>query len=110
MDLTNIKILLGKKDDKSEDDVLSVLLTHSIQLINVYLGVTNIPQPLEFIAEQITVKKYNKLGSEGIVTEKLDVISNTYSVDDLEEYKSILDMYKDTMLPQKKTTNKLETL
>ena len=110
MDLTNIKILLGKKDDNSEDDVLSVLLTHSIQLVNTYLGVTEIPQSLGFIAEQITIKKYNKLGSEGIKTEKLDVISNTYSINDLAEYKSILDMYKDTELPQKKTTNKLETL
>lgn len=110
MDLANIKILLGKKEDDSEDDVLAILLTHSVHLINAYLGVTELPHTLEFIAEQITVKKYNKLGSEGIVTEKLDVISNTYSVDDLEEYKSILDMYKDTMLPQKKTTNKLETL
>lgn len=110
MDLINIKILLGKKDDNSEDDVLSVLLTHSIQLINLYLGVTSLPQPLEFVAEQITIKKYNKLGSEGITTENLGGISNSYSLDDLDEYKSILDMYKDTELPQKKTTNKLETL
>ena len=110
MDLINIKILLGKKDDNSEDDVLSVLLTHSIQLINLYLGVTSLPQPLEFVAEQITIKKYNKLGSEGITTENLGGISNSYSLDDLDEYKSILDMYKDTELPQQKTTNKLETL
>ena len=110
MDLINIKILLGKKDDNSEDDVLSVLLTHSIQLINLYLGVTSLPQPLEFVAEQITIKKYNKLGSEGITTENLGGISNSYSLDDLDEYKSILDMYKDTELPQKKTTNKLEKL
>lgn len=110
MDLTNIKILLGKKNDNSEDEVLAILLTHSIQLVNAYLGVAEIPQSLQFIAEQITIKKYNKLGSEGIKTEKLDVISNTYSINDLTEYKSILDMYKDTELPQKKTTNKLETL
>ena len=44
MDLTNIKILLGKKDDKSEDEVLAILLTHSIQLVNAYLGVAEIPQ------------------------------------------------------------------
>lgn len=110
MDLTNIKILLGKKDDNSEDELLSVLLTHAIQLVNAYLGVAEIPQELQFIAEQITIKKYNKLGSEGIRIEKLDVISNTYSTNDLYEYRSILNAYKNTVLPHKTTTNKLETL
>lgn len=109
MDLNNIKILL-EIDDDSQDPILTVLLTHSVQLINVYLNVSDLPRALEFIAEEITVKKYNKLGSEGVITEKLDVITNTYSLDDLAEYKNILDVYKSTQVEAAPTTRKLRTL
>lgn len=109
MDLNNVKILL-EINDSSQDSILTVLLTHSIQLINLYLNTTEIPRELEFIAEQITIKKYNRLGSEGVITEKLDVISNTYSLDDLAEYKGVLDMYKSTHLPPSHTTGRLRIL
>ena len=94
MTLDYIKILLGLEDDDSQDEVLTVLLTNAVSTINVYLGVTELPQELGFIAEQLAVIKFNKLGSEGIQTEKIDVLSTTYQADELASFKAILDSYK----------------
>ena len=93
MTLDNIKILLGLEDD-SQDIILAILLTNAVSTINVYLGVTELPQELNFVAEQLAVIKFNKLGSEGIQTEKIDVLSTTYQSDELASFKAILDTYK----------------
>ena len=93
MTLDNIKILLGLENDE-KDEVLTVLLTNAVSTINVYLGVTELPQELNFVAEQLAIIKFNKLGSEGIQTEKIDVLSTTYQADELASFKAILDTYK----------------
>lgn len=93
MTLDNIKILLGLEDD-SQDIILAILLTNAVSTINVYLGVNELPQELSFVAEQLAVIKFNKLGSEGIQTEKIDVLSTTYQADELASFKTILDSYK----------------
>lgn len=93
MTLDNIKILLGIEDN-SQDIILTILLSNAVSTINVYLGVTELPQELNFVAEQLAVIKFNKLGSEGIQTEKIDVLSTTYQADELASFKAVLDIYK----------------
>ena len=95
MDLERIKVILGLVDDESKDTLLTVLLENAINTIVVYLGVDTFPAPLNFIAEELTVSRYRKIGSEGISTEKIDEISTTYSVNDLARYKDVLNLYKD---------------
>lgn len=95
MDLERIKVILGLVDDESKDTLLTVLLENAINTIVVYLGVDTFPAPLNFIAEELTVSRYRKIGAEGISTEKIDEISTTYSVNDLARYKDVLNLYKD---------------
>ena len=70
MTLDNIKVLLSLVDDDSQDSVLTVLLNNAVNTITLYLGVEDIPEELTFIAEQMTVIKYRRIGAEGIDTEK----------------------------------------
>lgn len=95
MTLDNLKILLSLTEDDSKDELLAILLENSVNTINIYLGVEELPTELEFVAEQLAQIKYNKLGSEGISTEKIDVLSTTYFQDELSPFKRILDTYKD---------------
>ena len=95
MDLERIKVILDLVDDESKDTLLTVLLENAINTIVVYLGVDIFPAPLNFIAEELTVSRYRKIGAEGISTEKIDEISTTYSVNDLARYKDVLNLYKD---------------
>ena len=95
MDLERIKVILGLDlEDTSEDTLLTILLENAISTICVYLNVGTFPASLEFIAQELAVARYRKIGAEGISTEKIDDISTTYSVNDLNRYKDVLETYK----------------
>ena len=98
MTLDNVKVLLSLTDDSSQDELLTVLLNNVVSTIILYLGVEDIPDELTFIAEQMTVIKYRRIGAEGIDTEKIDVLSTKYIADDLKPFISMLDRYKDNNL------------
>ncbi len=98
MTLDNIKVLLSLTDDSSQDELLTVLLNNAVSTIILYLGVEDIPDELTFIAEQMAVIKYRRIGAEGIDTEKIDVLSTKYIADDLKPFTSMLDRYKDNNL------------
>ena len=98
MTLDNVKVLLSLTDDSSQDELLTVLLNNAVSTIILYLGVEDIPDELTFIAEQMTVIKYRRIGAEGIDTEKIDVLSTKYIADDLKQFISMLDRYKDNNL------------
>ena len=74
------------------------MLNNAVSTIILYLGVEDIPDELTFIAEQMTVIKYRRIGAEGIDTEKIDVLSTKYIADDLKPFISMLDRYKDNNL------------
>ena len=98
MTLDNIKILLSLTEDDSQDEILDVLLNNAANTIMLYLGINEMPQELEFIAEQMTVVKFRRIGAEGIDTEKIDVLSTKYVKDDIKPFKDILDTYKSNSL------------
>ena len=98
MTLDNVKVLLSLTDDSSQDELLTVLINNAVSTIILYLGVEDIPDELTFIAEQMTVIKYRRIGAEGIDTEKIDVLSTKYIADDLKPFISMLDRYKDNNL------------
>ena len=95
MTLDNIKVLLSLTEDNSQDEILAILLLNASKMICVYLGIEELPSTLEFVAEDMAIIKYRKLGAEGIKQEKIDVLSTTYVTNDLDPYKDILNQYKD---------------
>ena len=102
MPLDNVKVLLSLADDNSQDEILEILFDNAINTIMLYLGVENMPQQLLFIAEQMTVVKYRRLGAEGIDTEKIDVLSTKYIEDDIKPFKELLNQYKTNNLGGKR--------
>ena len=104
MDLMNIKILLSLAEDDTQDEILAILGTNAMNTICVYLGLTDLPKELYFIAETMVIARYRRIGSEGIQSEKIDVLSTTYTynIDELAPYKTILDKYKDNRMNDKR--------
>ena len=102
MPLDNVKVLLSLADDNSQDEILEILFNNAINTIMLYLGVKTMPQQLLFIAEQMTVVKYRRLGAEGIDTEKIDVLSTKYIEDDIKPFKELLNQYKTNNLGGKR--------
>lgn len=92
--LANVKIKLSIADD-SEDDLLELLLNDAYNYMMIYFD-GEVPTELQFIMENVAVKKYRRLGAEGIYIEKIDVLSTTYeSGDDFAEYIPIMTKYKE---------------
>lgn len=100
--LDNLKAKLNIQNDDN-DLVLGLFLDDAVNLIMLYLEVEVFPDELGFIAEDIAVKKYRRMGNEGVQSEKIDVLTTTFSSSKyLEEYIPYLDLYKKNTLKKDK--------
>lgn len=80
--------------DSNEDELLKILYEDASNLISTYLNSNEVPAKLTWIAEEITIKRYRKIGSEGLKSEQIDVIANTFDDNPLTEYMIFLKEYK----------------
>lgn len=102
MDISNIKLKLGLTADNSQNDLLDILLSDAVNYMMTYIETGAIPKQLEFIAEEVAIKRYRRIGSEGISTEKIDVLSTSYKSDDFYEYKPLMELYKNNNVKVKR--------
>ncbi|MFK3494434.1 phage head-tail connector protein [Staphylococcus aureus] len=88
----NIKVLLGLKDSK-QDGLLDIIIknTESRLLSKLPFNIKKVPDNLSFIVEEVAVKRYNRIGSEGMTTESVEGRTNTFQANDFDEYQSIID-------------------
>ena len=88
--LNQLKILLDKQGDNSEDDLLLMLLTLSAQKIldRVYPyddSIKEVPSRYATKQVEIAVYLYNKRGAEGQISHSENTISRTYESADVPE-------------------------
>ncbi|EZT61885.1 phage head-tail connector protein [Staphylococcus aureus] len=88
----NIKVLLGLKDSK-QDGLLDIIIknTESRLLSKLPFNLKEVPENLSFIVEEVAVKRYNRIGSEGMTTESVEGRTNTFQANDFDEYQSTID-------------------
>lgn len=89
-ELEQLKTLLGKQGDNSEDDLLLMLLTLSAQRIieKAYPyndSITEVPQRYKTKQVEIAVYLYNKQGAEGQIAHSENNVSRTYESADIPE-------------------------
>lgn len=84
-----IKLLLNVSD---EDNLINELIELTKSKVLSYIGEKEIPSELEFIVIELTVSRYNRIGSEGIKSESVDGRVQSYE-SDLESYYTVLDKY-----------------
>src|SRR5699024_8246780 len=90
-----IKTVLDIEDSR-QDDVLDILISNVSSHLKAKLG-KDIPKSLEFIVEEITIRRFNRIGTEGMQSESVEGHSITFY--DLEKefvpYDDIIDDNKD---------------
>lgn len=91
--LERIKLKLSIKNN-DDDALLSMLLDDASNLICLYINQDILPLKLNWIAEEIAIKRYRKIGSEGLKAESIDIIKNDFESNPLSEYELILEKYK----------------
>lgn len=97
--VSRIRTKIGLKDS-NKDELLTVLFEDASNLVCSYINAETIPTKFIWIAENVAIKYFRKVGSEGLKAKQIDVINKTFEENLLDEYKIILDEYKKN---QKKT-------
>ena len=89
--LERIKTLLGITDNL-QDDVLTIIIENVEEHLTYLLG-RDVPSNLQFIVTEISVMRYNRLGSEGMKSELVEGHRTDFHEpkDDFQPYLSIID-------------------
>ena len=97
MSLQDVKLLLGIKDN-SRDDLLNLLIDNAqTQLLGRLQVVDEVPPSLEYIVPELVVRRYNRIGSEGMSSETVEGHSATYDDKDLLAYEFEIDRFLNTI-------------
>ena len=110
--MTNLKIKLSidikqpgeeiTEEDEQQDALLTALMDDAYEYMYIFFDCDedsednyDVPAQLRFVLEGVVIKRYRRIGAEGILIEKIDVLSTTYeSGDDFAEYMTIMNQYK----------------
>ena len=92
--LTTVKTLLGVTD---QDSVLNAIVGLNTKALLNRIGVKEMPMELEYIVIETSIARFNRLGSEGLASEGIDVIRQTFTEDIFSPYeKDIREFKKNT--------------
>ena len=87
--LNRIKTLLNVEGN--ENLIYEIVNITESKILN-YINASEIPKELEFVLIELSVQRFNRIGSEGIASESIDGKSVSYD-DDFTGYKHYLDDY-----------------
>ena len=87
--LNRIKTLLNIEGN--ENLIYEIVNITESKILN-YINATEMPKELEFVLIELSVQRFNRIGSEGIASENVDGKSVSYD-DDFTGYKHYLDDY-----------------
>ena len=87
--LNRIKTLLQIQDN---DELIYEIVEITKEKILNYINEKELPKELEFILIELSIERYNRIGSEGIASESVDGKNVSYE-DNFESCKKYLDDY-----------------
>lgn len=96
-----IKKLLGLTDDL-QDGKLSVIITLTKERLCFLLGVEDVPDELVYIINEVTVARFNRIGSEGFASHSVEGESITWSDDDFAAFREDIDEWRSRQTDAKK--------
>ncbi|EGQ4261167.1 TPA: phage head-tail connector protein [Staphylococcus delphini] len=94
--LDKVKSRIGIHDHL-QDAQLNEIITNVVDELALRLPKkqAHIPKELYFIVVEVSVKRYNKVGSEGMVSESVEGRSMSYEEDDFKQYDSFINKFFD---------------
>lgn len=100
--LERIKTVLGI-EDTLQDDVLDILISNVTSHLKGLIG-KDVPTDLNYIVEEITIRRYNRVGSEGMKTDSVegDRVEFYDLKDEFVPYLDIIESYKDKPIVEAK--------
>lgn len=101
--LKDIKELLGiAKDDTSMDSRLNIIMSATESRLKVLLGGLDVPNALNYIVTDVSIMRFNRIGSEGLSSHTVEGESLSFSNNDFEPYMDDIQFYLDSQKGNKK--------
>lgn len=93
--LENLKMLLGIADDSSRDELLTLIINLATARLKLLLGGIEPPDELEHIIIEVSVARFNRIGSEGLSSHSVEGESLSFTNDDFEGFSGEIQAYLD---------------
>ena len=90
--LNRIKVMLGTTNTTDNEELLYEIIDITKSKILNYINESELPSELEFVLIELSIQRFNRIGSEGVASESVDGRTTSYE-DDFESYKQYLDDY-----------------
>ncbi|MBO0456289.1 phage head-tail connector protein [Enterococcus hulanensis] len=84
------KLLSGSVDEK-----LEIIERRTKERLASLLGVSEVPTEFEYISYEVTLKRFNRIGQEGMQSYSQEGLSMVFPDSDFSEYQGIIDEFKD---------------
>lgn len=97
MVIDDIKSLLGFAAESTEkDNLLDLIIKNSTARLKILLGGIDPPETLNYIIVEVSIIRFNRIGSEGTQSHSVDGESLSFSDDDFEQFKDEIQAYLDS--------------
>ena len=103
---SQIKILLNISDT-AQDDLIDLIISRTQDRLRVLLSLgteAEIPDALEYIVEDVSVRRFNRIGSEGLSSHSVEGETMSWPENDFAPYQDDIQAYLDSQ--EEPTTKK----
>ena len=101
--LEDLKLLLGLEDtDKKTEQQLQLILNATKQRLKFLLGGLEPPEEMEYIILDVSVIRFNRIGSEGLSSHSVEGESLSWSENDFAGYMDDIQSYLDSQREARK--------
>ena len=101
--LEDLKLLLDiESTDTSQDKKLSLIIDSVTMRLMVLLGGLDIPESLKHIITEVSVIRFNKIGSEGLSSHSIEGETMSFNDNDFAGYMDEIEAFLDSQKEVKK--------
>ena len=93
--LEQIKQLLGLTEDASRDDLLATIMNLATARLKLLIGGIEPPEELEHIIVELSVARFNKIGSEGLSSHSVEGESLSFTENEFAPFSAEIQAFLD---------------
>ena len=101
--LSSLKIMLGIPDtDTDQDEKLKLIISTTTARLRLLLGDIEPPASMDHIIREVSIIRFNKIGSEGMGSHTVEGESLSFNEDDFSTFADEIQAYLDTQKESKR--------
>lgn len=101
--LNNLKMMLDiASTDTGRDNLLTLIVTNATARLKVLLGGLEPPDSLDYIILDVCIRRFNRIGSEGMESHTVEGESVTFSDSDFVGFEGDIQAFLETQKESKK--------